>query len=797
MKPSPEQQKIVNYMRKHNVIVDAVAGSGKTTTILSIAKEIRESILLLTYNKKLKFETRERKNREGLDNLEVHSYHSFCSKYYGENCKTDIGIKKIISDNKKFNNFAGYDIIILDEAQDMTEIYYTIVLKILKDNNEANPWIEKFTKICLFGDKFQNIFTFNNADDRFLRYADRLFPSYNYEWRHATLSVSFRMTIENAKFINSCALKMDRILSQKHGPKPDYYICNMFDETKLYDIIKKYLNIEGKTNGLNYSDTFILAPSVRNSKTPIIQLANLLSKKGIPIYVPTSDEEELDDDILKGKVVFSTFHQTKGLERKLVIIFNFDDSYFKYYDKNANINICPNVIYVALTRAIDKIVLLHHCGNNYLPFLNTKNIQKICEYYKLETKPIKNNEQVNNAIDTSVTDVTRHLPIEIINNALKYLKLTNISQKMEAINIPIKTKQDDLWEAVSEITGTAIPAYFQYKKTGKMEITNQTIENLEPETLLKLTNEYCSKGSGHIFKLVQIKNYDWLTQENLDDCCSLLSKFVSNDAMFECRIDMENVPELGNRKLIGYIDCVDGDNIYEFKCTKELEDTHILQLALYKYILELQFCIKKYKLQYQGIAKIKPLADKLKIIYKNMYNISKNNLEIGDTIEFILNSEKHIGTVYGKCKNGTLKIEIENYQKKKVRINNTDNFKIICKVLSNETLIDKNYLETLIKDIKKEHNLISENEQIENNEQIANDDSFMLSWIPQDYTIKHKYFLLNILNGQMIQIESNIQDLRKMVEYVIKCKYYNDDVISDNQFIDKMSFIRDKWDSSI
>ena len=56
----------------NNVKVDAVAGSGKTTTCLYIAKNNpTRKILLLTYNAKLKLETRERARSLGLDNISI------------------------------------------------------------------------------------------------------------------------------------------------------------------------------------------------------------------------------------------------------------------------------------------------------------------------------------------------------------------------------------------------------------------------------------------------------------------------------------------------------------------------------------------------------------------------------------------------------------------------------------------------------------------------------------------------------------------------------------------------------
>ena len=84
------------------------------------------------------------------------------------------------------------------------------------------------------------------------------------------------------------------------------------------------------------SDIFVLAPSVKNVRSPCRVLENMVKrnyKDKVPIFCPITDESELADDLIKGKLIFSTFHQSKGLERKVVIIFNFDDSYFKFYKK--------------------------------------------------------------------------------------------------------------------------------------------------------------------------------------------------------------------------------------------------------------------------------------------------------------------------------------------------------------------------------------------------------------------------------------------------------------------------------
>ena len=58
MTPSDEQMTVIQAIKDgFNVQVDAVAGSGKTTTVLSLADQISDKIIIqLTYNSELKEE---------------------------------------------------------------------------------------------------------------------------------------------------------------------------------------------------------------------------------------------------------------------------------------------------------------------------------------------------------------------------------------------------------------------------------------------------------------------------------------------------------------------------------------------------------------------------------------------------------------------------------------------------------------------------------------------------------------------------------------------------------------------
>lgn len=378
-KLSKEQEDIIiKILNGNNIIVDSVAGSGKTTTSLQIAIHTSpKQILLLTYNSRLKSETRGKVfnlTQNGVPILmEVHSYHSFNVKYYNKSNYTDIGIVQTLTKNLKIqpnkltNKKVQYDILILDEAQDITETFFKFICKIFVDTCTNN------TQICILGDKNQSIFDFNNADNRYLTFADKIFNFNDKLWTTANLSTSYRITNQMANYLNKNMLSYNRLNAIKNGRLPKYMIIDVYnDHLSIYRQIDNIIK-----NGYTYSDIFILAPSVKSETTPIKALANYLSiTKDINIYVSSDDSEAIDEELVKNKLVITTFHQIKGLERKIVFVTSFDNSYFDYYKRNTSIDKsnCPNEMYVSCTRAIDILIVVHHKHKQKLEFLNMENL---------------------------------------------------------------------------------------------------------------------------------------------------------------------------------------------------------------------------------------------------------------------------------------------------------------------------------------------------------------------------------------------------------------------------------------
>ena len=147
--PSEEQMAIINAIKAGNhVQVDAVAGSGKTTTVLSLAHYNSEKIIVqITYNSDLKTEVREKQKQYSkimkLDNLEIHNSHSFATTYYDKDAHNDIGLEAILDKNMEPKKpLPLIKILGLDEIQDMNELYYRFVLKILRDTNNYQNILE-------------------------------------------------------------------------------------------------------------------------------------------------------------------------------------------------------------------------------------------------------------------------------------------------------------------------------------------------------------------------------------------------------------------------------------------------------------------------------------------------------------------------------------------------------------------------------------------------------------------------------------------------------------------------------
>lgn len=345
---------IIHLKNKFNVKINSAPGSGKTTSILSTCSQLEstEKILVLMYNKSLELETKSRVRDDPLlaeKNIDIYTFHSFGFNVFEEKrCITDEGLYAILNTN--VNKILEYSLIFIDECQDMTPLLYNFSLKIM-------GCIKNDYLICLLGDKNQAIYDFKGSNKNYLIEGEKYFNN-NHEWKNITMNKTYRLTKNIADFVNNAS--NSNIISLKElGQEVRVVSVNYRQNSHVKKILKQVLE--------NYSpsDVLIVSPSLRSMslKNVCNNLGSSMSHFPISFSVPEKD-----------KVFVTTYNSSKGMERKVVLVLDYDFSYFEFFAKDAERGVCTNSLYVALTRASEKLIVVQNSYND--PIFSPKSLNK-------------------------------------------------------------------------------------------------------------------------------------------------------------------------------------------------------------------------------------------------------------------------------------------------------------------------------------------------------------------------------------------------------------------------------------
>lgn len=651
IKLSKEQSKIINFIKKeNNVIVDSCAGTGKTTLILSVARELPDKkILQMTYNSMLRHEVNNRVKKSEINNMSVHTFHSLAVKYYMSNCYTDSGIRNILlKDLQPLTTLPKFDILVLDECQDMTFIYFQLMIKFSRDSGSQ-------IQLLILGDYMQGLYDFKGADIRFLTLADIIWKKFpclkTNKFKKCTMNLSYRITNEMCSFVNNVMLGVNRMDACKEG-SPVTYIRNSkqnLEKIVAGEIIKLF------EEGYQPSDIFVLGPSVKGINSNIRHLENILVERGIPCHVPMLENDKIDERVIDKKVVFSTFHCVKGRERKIVFILGFDNSYFRCYARNLPKDICPNTLYVAATRATERLYLLEsdsYRSDRPLEFLKMSHIemkQQSYIHFRGQHQTLfpddNENDQQNKGSQILIkhfltpTELIKFIPENIMEEIS--IKLDNIfiyeNRELDEIDIPsvIETK-NGFFEEVSDLNGIAIPCYYyDYLRGGShnsnilLYLIEQNINNMRfnehcylknivnslPKKLktisdyLFLANISVAVQETLYFKLKQIQHdeYCWLNENILEECKSRLNNIIGSQSS-ETRIeetiisssddnDHKTIDEFLLKhfdpnirfRFTARVDLITDSTVWELKCTSKISFEHMLQVTIYAWLWKMRY----------------------------------------------------------------------------------------------------------------------------------------------------------------------------------------------------------------
>jgi hypothetical protein len=405
---SREQKEIVDDIcKKKNVLCNSKAGCGKTSVSLAAAKQFydkyKAKTLLITYNSRLKTETRDRiKELKLEDAVQCHSYHALAYKYFlvTHNGNPDDslihGAMQVMP-----NEELDFGLVIIDEAQDMNELYYKFTLYVLK-HLKSKP------TMLIVADIFQRLFGFNGATDAFLQEPKKYFGELCHLPDFVThyLSISWRISHEMAAFINTnlnpCNLSYshaewwernrERITSwwgkgiranPKRRPDPNSVkVIRGWGSREVVKETKKLFDLYGN------DEVALLSFSLKGEKTPIRAIVDKLGKGENENWCVLDGKGGTSEEVMKGKRVASTIHRMKGLERRGIVVCGLDAFIEKLYIHDPLEHF--NIFYVACTRAKDQLII-NITGTDYAtircsPLLTNKSnrqcceIQTLCEY---------------------------------------------------------------------------------------------------------------------------------------------------------------------------------------------------------------------------------------------------------------------------------------------------------------------------------------------------------------------------------------------------------------------------------
>ncbi|MBO4847050.1 MAG: AAA family ATPase [Lachnospiraceae bacterium] len=553
---SKEQQLFVEKaLEGHNILVDACIGSGKTTAIQQLCEAYpeRTSILYLTYNRLLKIDAKAKITQ---NNAVVSNYHG-----YAYSCLCKLGIKVGISDiiqtfNKVKPPIKHFDVLLLDEYQDI-ETELATMLNIIK---EANPGIQ----IIAVGDMEQKIYDKTTLE----------VPPFINEFLGEHITLEFTQCFRLSAGI---AENLGRIWNKKIvGVNANCKVETMYEE----DVIE-FLKEQ------RCEDILCLGARLGSLSDTLNRLEDKYPGKfnKTTVYASINETDRGRVAPTEKSAIFTTFDSSKGLERKVCAVFDFNVAYWsmRLSQPQVKYNILRNIFCVAASRGKEHIIFV--IPDAY------KNISEIPKRQKLLTpEDIMKGEDSNKITDDCIMSQMFDFKFkEQVENAYALLKVNRIMQEDNSV-IDIDTC-DGLID-LSPCVGTYQEANY-FNKYEIDESIKQTLVACEKEFLYKsydinwpLEKKILFQTSVETNQNRYVNQVDtpFVKESEREKLINRLSQiFVRDEAVqVVCKIPFAYPgDDLEMFRAVGIMDVVKDGTVYELKFVSELTHEHFLQCASY------------------------------------------------------------------------------------------------------------------------------------------------------------------------------------------------------------------------
>lgn len=371
---TPEQHAVfAQVARGGSAAIRAVAGAGKTTTLLEAAtraqaQDPNRRFLVLTYNRRLCDATAARLEGVGAGVLAL-TYHSAAARLFDVPVVTggsyDACIDAACRSSSMSPRVAPFDTLFIDEAQDLNPLFLRFVQHLVE--------LSAVKSVVLAGDERQTLYSYKDGDAKstaeILLDPARFFPQRLAPFEDLRLSASFRVPRVVADFVNAelwqaGAQRIDSRASQSGDEGHATGSVRLLECTPSLFGAAEAVARHVAQSAADPGTTAVLGHS-DNAKTPLREISNRLRALGVRIVAPDDQSEPGAGGAQASAVTVGTFHSTKGLEWDTVYVIGFDCYYHratKAFEPHA-----MDPLYVACTRPRDRLFLVK-CSRHGLPF---------------------------------------------------------------------------------------------------------------------------------------------------------------------------------------------------------------------------------------------------------------------------------------------------------------------------------------------------------------------------------------------------------------------------------------------
>lgn len=547
-----EQQGFIDKAKTGaNILVDACIGSGKTTTIQRLCCELPQemNVLYLTYNRLLKVDAKTKiKSR----NTTVTNYHGYAYSVLfraGISCGISDTIQRFISEKPTLKKF---DVLILDEYQDIDQEISEMLLYIRSTNPQmqiiaVGDMEQKiYDKTALNVSAFINELLGDHIELEFtscFRISSELATKLGRIWGKTIVGINDHCIVEE--------MSMDEAVGFLSVQEPSDILCLGKRNGKLTNALNLLEN--------NFPDKF-------NKKT---------------VYASIRDEDGGGATNPSPKdAIFTTYDSSKGLERKVCVVFDFTEKYWSDRSQypQQSYEILRNIFCVAASRGKDRII-----------FVNSG--EKM-----LSEEMLSNRFTMNNCFDgmdiSSMFDFKYKEDVEQCYNLINTTRL-NTDTNSESI----KVRNSDGLIDLSPCIGIYQEAVYFNKYDIDKAIEFCVLQTRNSAVIRDLSTYSLDQKILYLVSMeTKQRRYKsqvtvpFVSEDEKEKIVTRLSALFSKDenVQVKCSIDFRGKEGKTLFSAIGMADVVRNKTVYELKFVAELKHEHFLQCACYAVAMGLE-----------------------------------------------------------------------------------------------------------------------------------------------------------------------------------------------------------------